>query len=153
MPYIPSIQKHPHWRPDWLGWIVITIILILLIVIGIWGKARASEVTLTASWYSVESCKREGTSGIMANGRKLNDEKFTCASWDYPFGTILKITNLRSGKCVLAVVTDRGPSKKLYRKGRILDLSKSAFSQIANLKQGLVPVKIEVIKLAKGRER
>jgi rare lipoprotein A len=62
---------------------------------------------------------------------------------DYPFGTWLKITNIANHKFVLVKVNDRGNFKKY---GRILDLSKGAFAKIANLKQGVITVKIEVVK-------
>ncbi len=100
----------------------------------------------TASYYTQESCRREGTSGIMANGRSLNDTALTCASWDYPFGTLLRIRNLNNNRYVIVTVTDRGPAKKLYRKGRIIDLSLAAFRKIADLKQGIIPIAIEEVK-------
>lgn len=100
----------------------------------------------TASWYSVESCKREGTSGICADGSILNDEEKTCASWDYPFGTKLQVVNISNGKSVYCMVTDRGPNRKLYRQGRTIDLSKRAFREIADLKQGVIEIEVEVIK-------
>lgn len=100
----------------------------------------------TASWYSIESCLREGTSGICANGEVLNDARKTCASWDYPFGTKLQITNLHNGRSVVVLVTDRGPAKRLYRQGRVIDLSKGAFSEIASIKQGVIPIKIRRLK-------
>ena len=99
-----------------------------------------------ASWYSVESCRREGTSGIMANGEVLDDKQFTCASWDYRFGTRLLISNRDTGAKVVVEVTDRGPARRLYRMGRIMDLSKRAFSEIADLKQGVISVKIEEVR-------
>jgi len=102
--------------------------------------------SITASYYTVESCKREGTSGIMANGQRLDDEKLTCASWEYPFGTRLRIRNLENNKEVLVCVTDRGPNRKLYRQGRTIDLSKRAFREIASLKQGVIPVEIKEVK-------
>lgn len=100
----------------------------------------------TASYYTLESCLREGTSGIRADGRKLDDEELICASWDYSFGTRLLVTNVANGKSVVVVVRDRGPNKKLYKKGRVIDLSKRAFSQIADLKQGIIQISIKEIK-------
>lgn len=118
-----------------------------LVAIGLLIFATmVSAEEITASWYSIESCKREGTSGIMANGEVLNDENFTCASWDYKFKTKLLVRNLSNGKSVIVEVTDRGPAKRLYKKGRVIDLSKGAFSQIASLKRGIIPVEIEVLK-------
>jgi len=85
---------------------------------------------------------REGTSGIMANGKRLDDQAFTCASWDYPFGTRLRVES--AGRSVIVVVTDRGPAKRLYRQGRIIDLSKAAFSELGSLKAGILSVTVEV---------
>ena len=53
------------------------------------------------------------------------------------------------GREVICEVTDRGPAKRLVKKGRIIDLSKRAFSEIANLEQGLVEVQIEEVKEAR----
>lgn len=120
-------------------------IIATLIVVCIFGSLVQAE-TLTASWYSVESCRREGTSGIMSNGKELKNEDMVCASWDYPFQTILRITNITNGRSVEVVVSDRGPAKRLYKKGRVIDLSKGAFAKIANLKQGVIPIKIVRVK-------
>lgn len=99
----------------------------------------------TASWYSYESCVAEGTSGrYTASGERFNHQDLTCASWDYKFGTQVKVTNLKNGKSVIARVNDRGPAKRLYKKGRVIDLSKASFARIADLREGVIPVKIEI---------
>lgn len=95
-----------------------------------------------ASWYSN---KEHSPRSLMANGEVFDDGQFTCASWDYRFGTRLLISNRNTGAKVVVEVTDRGPAKRLYRMGRIIDLSKAAFARIAPLKQGLAKVQIEVI--------
>ena len=109
------------------------------------SQAWAGAPTYTASYYTVESCLREGTSGIMANGRKLDDTKKTCAMWGYPFGTQVQVTNINNGRSVLVTVTDRGPAKRLVKKGRIIDLSKKAFTILAPLSQGIIPVEIKIL--------
>ena len=82
----------------------------------------------------------------MANGKLYKDENKTAASWDYAFGTKLKVTNTKTRKSVIVEVTDRGPNKKLYNnKGRVIDLSLSSFAAIAELKEGIIPVSIEVL--------
>lgn len=133
-PYIKL--RRNNFDPRWFIPAIALIILLVCLVV-----ARAE----TASWYSVESCRQEGTSGIMANGRRLNDEDLICASWDYPFGTRLLVTNLSNRKRIVVTVADRGPAKRLYRKGRTIDLSKKAFSLLAPLSQGVIPIKVEVI--------
>jgi len=119
----------------------------ICISIGPASGVNAQNAVITeASWYSRGSCLREGTSGIMANGKELKDHEHTCASWDYPFGTRLILTSLDTQRRVVVVVTDRGPSRRLYNMGRKIDLSKGAFSRIADLKRGVIQVKVEVIK-------
>ena len=126
------------------GVIVTTLVLGLLLFSCQYQPARADQVKQigTASWYSVESCRREGTSGIMANGKRLNDDEYTAAMWGVPFGTRFIVTNIRNGRSVCVVISDRGPAKRLVKQGRIIDLSKAAFAAIADLRQGLIQVEV-----------
>jgi len=108
--------------------------------------AQAETIQLTASWYSVESLKKEGTwkysKGVMANGKQFKDENPTCATRLYKLGTILKVTNISNGQSVLVLVTDK--IGKRFAKTRV-DLSRSAFRQIANLNEGVIKVKVELV--------
>jgi len=91
----------------------------------------------TASWYG------KGFEGKRtASGYRYNSSALTCASNKYPFGTVLKVTNKANKKSVVVVVTDRGGFHKL---GREIDLSRAAFSKIANTNQGLIKVDIQVL--------
>ena len=59
-----------------------------------------------------------------------------------PFGTKVKVTNLKNDKSVVVTITDRGP----FTKGREIDITKKAFSDLTqNKAQGLLNVKIERI--------
>jgi len=124
-----------------MNWEKISIILVFLVAV-LWACGALGE-PLTASWYSEASCLAESGQCIMANGQPLDDSALTCASWDYRFGTSLKITNIDNGKSVIVTVTDRGPAKRLYKRGRVIDLSKQAFLNIADLKKGIINIKIE----------
>ena len=109
-------------------------IIILLLVAG-----TASAEIGKASFYTVKS------SGLVtANGERYNEDAFTCASMSHKFNTLLKVTNIENGKSVVVRVNDTGNFKKKYN--RIIDLSKGAFSKIADLKLGIIRVKIEVVK-------
>lgn len=63
----------------------------------------------------------------------------TAAHRTLPFGTIVRVTNLTNGKQVTVTIRDRGP----YGDGRIIDLSDTAFKEIAALSTGVINVKIE----------
>ncbi len=97
----------------------------------------------TASWYGGGEKLNKHT----ANGEVFDPGKLCCACWDYPFGTVLKVTNLANNKFVLVKVWDRGPNRRLRRK---IDLTRKAFSEIADLKQGLIKVRIEVMPKDEG---
>lgn len=107
-----------------------------------------------ASWYGEEYRGKP-----MANGAPFDPDERVCASWDYPLGTVLCVRlvgPLRGGsREVWVAVTDRGPSRELYARGRILDLSQKAFATLAPLSAGLIEVEIaEVVlptfKIAEG---
>lgn len=87
-----------------------------------------------ASFYS-----KRATGSRTANGERLHHDSMTCAHKTYPFGTILRVTNLSNGKDVVVRVTDRGP----YRKGRIIDLSWGAAKAIGMISQGVTQVIVE----------
>ena len=119
--------------------------LLIAISILLWcGSAQA--FTTEASYYTVASCLAESEQCITASGERLNDEALTAASWDYAFGTRIRVTNLRNNREVILRINDRGPSRRLYHKGRTLDLSKKAFETLAPLSEGVINVKVEVIQ-------
>ncbi|WP_148863760.1 septal ring lytic transglycosylase RlpA family protein [Marinobacter fonticola] len=77
-----------------------------------------------------------------ASGEMFKQELRTAAHKKIPLGSIVKVTNVKNGKSVVVRINDRGP----FAKGRIIDLSKSAFSRIGRPSLGLIAVKIEVLK-------
>lgn len=77
-----------------------------------------------------------------ANGEIFNENSLTAAHKTLPFGTRVKVTNLDNGKSVVVRINNRGP----YSKGRVIDLSKAAFSKIASISKGVTRVKLEVAK-------
>lgn len=77
-----------------------------------------------------------------ASGQILHLNAFVAAHKTLPFGTLVKVTNVNSGKSVVVRIVDRGP----YVTGRVIDLSTGAFSQIASLSSGVAPVRLAVLK-------
>lgn len=67
--------------------------------------------------------------------------KLAAASLSLPLGSYAKVTNPANGKSVIVVINDRGP----YGKGRIIDLDKVAFQEIASLGAGVIEVKVEPV--------
>jgi rare lipoprotein A len=77
-----------------------------------------------------------------ANGERFNNKSMTAAHKTLPFGTDVIVKNIDNGKSVKVRINDRGP----FVRGRIIDLTRAAFSQIATLDKGLVKVEIIVVK-------
>ena len=89
-----------------------------------------------ASYYSAKYQNRK-----TASGERFNNRLMTAAHKSLPFGTQVIVTNMINGKTVVVTINDRGP----YVKGRIIDLTQSAFSKIENIDKGLVEVNIRVV--------
>ncbi|UJF20396.1 septal ring lytic transglycosylase RlpA family protein [Shewanella sp. OMA3-2] len=90
-----------------------------------------------ASYYSDKHQNRKTASGAL-----YTHSQKTAAHRSLPFGSNVKVINTSNGKSVIVKINDRGP----FVKGRIIDLSKSAFSSIGNISSGLINVKIEVVQ-------
>jgi len=95
-----------------------------------------------ASWYSKQD---PGIRKHTANNEIFDDTELTAAMWDVPFNQKIKVTNLDNGLSVIVRVNDRGPHRRLVRQGRIIDLSKQAFSNIASLGKGLIDIQLEFL--------
>jgi rare lipoprotein A len=76
-----------------------------------------------------------------ASGERYNKRALTAAHRTLPLGTVVKVTNVKSGDTVEVEINDRGP----FVKGRVLDLSRAAAEELGVITPGLVRVEIEVV--------
>ena len=79
----------------------------------------------------------------------MNSRLMTAAHRRLPFGTRIKVTNLRNGRSVVVRINDRGP----YARGRILDVSKAAARRLGFVGRGHTKVKISVLGRSKKKRR
>ncbi|MFQ6618874.1 MAG: septal ring lytic transglycosylase RlpA family protein [Fidelibacterota bacterium] len=112
------------------------------------GKEPTKYKLDSASWKAVEIgiasfYGSEFHGKKTASGETFNMYELTAAHPEYPFGTLLKVTNLENSRSVQVKVNDRGP----FVKGRILDLSYAAALKLGFVNKGTAKVKIEVVKL------
>lgn len=77
-----------------------------------------------------------------ASGERFRPSGMTAASRTLPFGTRVRVTNVRNGRSVIVRINDRGPAKWT---GKAIDLSRGAFRRIASTRQGVAKVRIAVI--------
>ena len=89
-----------------------------------------------ASWYG------KPHDGLRtASGEPFDMHALTAAHRTLPFGTIVRVTDLNSGKFVHVRINDRGP----FRPDRIIDLSYEAAKKLGIVSRGAARVKIKVI--------
>ncbi|MDV6317048.1 septal ring lytic transglycosylase RlpA family protein [Idiomarina sp. HP20-50] len=77
-----------------------------------------------------------------ASGERYNHFSSTAAHRTLPFGTKVRVTNIANNKSVVVKINDRGP----FVDGRIIDLSRSAFDEIADLDLGLIEVTTKIVR-------
>jgi rare lipoprotein A len=87
-----------------------------------------------ASWYKMGK--------VTANGERFNPNGLTAAHRYLPFGTRVRVTNLRNGRKVVVRINDRGP----FIKGRIIDLAYGAARKIGLHRSGTARVRLEIIR-------
>ncbi len=96
----------------------------------------APAQALNSGWASFYKSGR-----LTANGEHFKPMGLTAAHRKLPFGTKLRVTNLKTGKSVLVRVNDRGP----FIRGRILDLSLGAANVIGLTHSGVGKISFVVV--------
>jgi rare lipoprotein A len=81
-----------------------------------------------------------------ASGEEFNRREMTAAHRTLPLGSIVRVTNLENGRKVVVRINDRGPYGRNHRRGTIIDLSKAAARRLGFVKDGLVRVRLEVLR-------
>ena len=96
--------------------------------------------TTECSWYGEELRDKP-----MANGKPFNPDLPIIASWDYDFNTVLEL--YYGGRRVRGVVLDRGPARRLYHKGRKLEISEALFRElVGSTDADVVEVQYKLVK-------
>ena len=123
----------------------------LLLLLSLWLEACATRIfeprkkiaiydikpvhvqTGIASWYRDHRT---------ASGERFNINALAAAHKSLPFGSKVRVIDLKSGKSVIVRVNDRGP----YIRGRIIDLTVGAARQLGMYHRGIARVRIEVLR-------
>lgn len=82
----------------------------------------------------------------MASGAAFDMNAMVAAHPTYPFGTMLRVTNLRNGRSVQVRVLDRGPAKGPQAAGVIIDVSYGAAERLGFVRDGRTRVRLEVLR-------
>jgi rare lipoprotein A len=131
------------------------LLLVVCLALAITG---CSDVTATAQKENVLHTQsgeatfyaRSFQGDPTASGQKFDNRKAMAAHRSFPFGTVARVTNPENGTSVQVVIVDRGPYGKNRREGAVIDLSRAAAAQLGMLREGQIPVRIEVLQWGNG---
>jgi peptidoglycan lytic transglycosylase len=93
-----------------------------------------------ASYYGKEFHGKPTASGI-----PFDMNAMVAAHPSYPFGTLLRVTNLANGRSTRVWISDRGPAPQPQADGIIIDLSRKAAEVLGFIQQGHARVRLEVL--------
>ena len=108
------------------------------------GYAPAGAAGVAGKRMIAAICTQKGGSKT-ASGEAFSPAKLTAAHRTFPFGTMVRVTNIGNGRTVIVRINDRGP----FSKGRSIDLTPAAARELRF--SGLTPVTLEVVNPALGR--
>ena len=109
----------------------------LLIISGLACGFISSEIEKgTASYYA------NSFNGLRtACGETFSNDSLTAAHKSLPFGTIVKVTNIKNDSIILLRINDRMPQSNR----RAIDVTLNAAKKLNFVREGLATVTIEVI--------
>ncbi len=104
----------------------------------------ASILVISTIAIPVTASAQSGIASIYSGGRTANGETarasgLTAAHRSLPFGTLVRVTNQRSGRSVVVRINDRGP----FVRGRVIDVTPAAAHALGF--SGLAPVTLAVV--------
>jgi rare lipoprotein A len=108
------------------------------------GKTQIGK----ASYY----CCKRFHGGKTAFGKTYNRNHLVAAHPSYPFGTLVRVTNLENERQVDVHIIDRGPTRAQRKKGTIIDLSRAAAEKLGMIKQGRAQVRLDVVEWGKFKK-
>ena len=100
------------------------------------SKVGKKFETGTASWYGPKFHGRR-----TANGEVYDMFELTAAHKKLPFGTVVEVRSLDTGKSITVRINDRGP----FVRGRIIDLSRAAADAIDMIGPGTAKVELYLV--------
>lgn len=122
--------------------IVILVSFFLFAATGFSRKDSTDTVYGIASFYS-----QNLDSTLTATGEIYTHSKLTAASNNFKLNTWVRVTNLKNGRSVVVRINDRMHTR-MAKKGRVIDLSRSAARLLGFMGGGLT--RVQIVKVPKG---
>jgi rare lipoprotein A len=126
---------------NYLRFVLMKAFIIVILIFELnYFKAQNDTLKLSPCTASFYSKKFEGRK--CSNGKVFRNDSLTAAHKNLPFGTKVKVINLKNDSVVVVIITDRLPKKSK----RCIDLSQRAAKQLNFLRNGLTKVRLEILK-------
>lgn len=126
-----STRPKPRWGRIAYVYIILGLVLLNLVLLNIGGCGVAEAAEGLASYYTVESCKREGTSGTYtATGERYDEGAFTCALPWKPDGKEYMVYAHETGRSIVVRHNDFGPGRGPRAKGVVIDLTPAGWKAL-----------------------
>jgi rare lipoprotein A len=84
---------------------------------------------------------------LTASGISFDNDAMVAAHPHYPFGTVVRVTNLRNGRSTDVRIVDRGPARRARASGVIIDLSRAAARKLGFITAGRTRVRLDILEL------
>ena len=81
-----------------------------------------------------------------ASGTVFDNDSLLAAHPSYPFGSVVRVTNLRNRRSVDVRIVDRGPAVAVQARGVIIDVSRAAAQQLGFIADGRTRVRVEFLR-------
>jgi rare lipoprotein A len=83
---------------------------------------------------------------LSASGVAFDMNAMVAAHPSYPFGTLVRVTNLKNGRSTRLEIVDRGPAPGPRSEGVIIDVSRRAAESLGFRRDGRTRVRVEVLR-------
>lgn len=119
-------------------------------------QAASQNTTSTAVLQAREGLAtyyaRRFDGNVTASGIRFDNDAMVAAHPTYPFGTVVRVTNLRNRQSVRVRIVDRGPARAARSDGVVIDLSRAAARALGFLSDGRTRVRLEVLRWGKSSD-
>lgn len=101
-------------------------------------RGRDHAIEGYAVWYGARYHGRR-----TASGERFDMNAMTAAHRTLPFGTLVRVTDVKTRRHITVRITDRGP---FGDDERIIDLAKGAAAQLDMVRKGVIRVRLDIVK-------
>jgi rare lipoprotein A len=133
---------HSSAKRSWIR--LATISAISLLIASVSGCVKRVPTEIYEGEASFYAMKYHGKK--TASGERYNMYAYTAAHQSLPFGSKVRVINLKNGRSVLVRINDRGP----FCKNRIIDVSWAAAKKLKFIREGTTLVKLEILDCHKS---